>query len=168
MIRPIFFCTGWFERKKFAPEFLSEAKAREVDSDGGRYSVLIDSRTRPSCIVEIVHETDFVGVYFLDELLRSHVKYLFGRQPDGRLFLTTVKIREFEGDTDRIIGGRDLVFSTDGEVKAREFDAEETRTGTGWADVSGNYSPYPEFGEYDDLVREERATNPLDLNDTLQ
>src|SRR4051812_35893673 len=107
MNRPLYFCSLWSQHWKEPAELWTEEQARAADAAGERYAVMIDSPTRPSCIVEVVKETDFVGVYFLDESLRERLIYLFHRESDGRLFLTTAKSRQFEGETDEFVTGTD-------------------------------------------------------------
>jgi hypothetical protein len=158
MKRPIFFCKSWFRAKKRPTEVWTEAQARAASARGTLFTVLVDSVERPWCFLEC--NGPFVGVGFLDGRLRESTYYAFSRQgPDGPLFLTDATHREFEGDSDAVREGTTYVFQPDGTVRIRRqcFSPPSLETKETTADVSGNYAPWPEFGEYDDLVRVERS-----------
>jgi hypothetical protein len=156
MMRPIYFCRQWATFYKEALDIYTEEEARAADAVGAMYSVLVDSPTHPTCVIENVKETNFIGVIFLDEKLREHLQYYFVRQEDGRLFLTEAKHRDFNGDTDEITGGTDYLFNPEGEVRVTEYENGTTRSGSKKLDVSKNYSPDPKFGEYDEIIRIDR------------
>lgn len=67
--------------------------------------------------------------------------------------------REFEAETDKVSGGANYVFKTDGVVHIRHefFNPHRVETATSPFDPAPNYSPRPEFGEYNDLIRVERT-----------
>jgi len=161
MERPIFFCDGWFIGQKRATELWTEQQARKVYEENGLYTVLIDSAERPYCFINITKAKGFVGVCFLDKSLRNYLDYKFKEIEPGRLFLSTAIHRTFDGDTDKVARGDSWIFKPDGKVHMRKeyFNPHKLETADTTADVSCNYSPFPEFGEYDDLVRKERLAN---------
>ena len=110
----------------------------------------------PKAFIEF--KRGYVGVEFLDASLRCYLSYTFQEVKPNRLFLTRATHREFDGASDRVKSGTTLYFKQDGGVTIITEDCdsqthtrEETRS-----DVSGNWEPYPEFGNYDSIVRVER------------
>lgn len=107
---------------------------------------------------------DWIGVNFLDRLLRVYLNYSFVEVEPGRMFLTMSTYREFEGLSDNVKNGTTYIFKQDGLVLLREQDVTNKvlRTSKRMADVSGNWDKYPNFGEYESLLRLERSTKPLE------
>lgn len=157
MKRPVFFCKLWFRAKKRPTEIWSDAQARDAHEKKQHYVALIDSVDRPHCFLDVADKV--VGVGFLDEQLRESLTYTFQEVAIGKLFLTMATHREFEGITDKVVSGTSYIFSPNGttEIKREFFDPHRVETTTSIAAVISNYSPVPEFGEYDDLIRIERS-----------
>jgi hypothetical protein len=109
-----------------------EARARKAHDKGKRYTALIDSASNPFCAVEIVQETDFIGVYFFDSFLRIYLRHIFLRQSNGNLFLSEVIRRNFIEEFDMISGGTDYVFNVDGTVKIIKYIGEVIEVGNGY------------------------------------
>lgn len=120
------------------------------------YAVLVDSEQKPSCFLNVSH--NYVGVCFLDERLRNYLVYQFQAIKDGRLFLSMATHRTFAGDTDKVVQGDSWIFKPDGKVHMRKeyFNPHRLETADTTTDVESNYSLFPEFGEYDDLIRKDR------------
>ncbi|WP_152977074.1 hypothetical protein [Franconibacter pulveris] len=130
-------------------------KIHEVDDS---YTVLIGSDSAPSCFINIMRNSGWVSVSFLDEYLREYLFYNFQIEDVGILFLSMSVYREFAGDTDLVINGTTYHFKKDGHtiiiennVSNNTSEMSETYSG-----VAGNYDRFPEFGEYDSLIRKER------------
>lgn len=156
MQRELYFCRKWFRAKKTATEVWSEEKAHAAHDAGEPFTVLVDSLERPFCFLEVTDRA--VGVGFLDGFLRESLSYSFQEVEPGKLFLTMATYRDFEGDTDKVVSGTTYIFDRDGIVTIRRevFDPHKLETSTSNADVAANYSPTPEFGQYEDLIRVER------------
>jgi hypothetical protein len=156
MERKVYFCKSWFRAKKRPTEVWSEKQARDAHKAGQLYTVLVDSIEQPYCFLEVTEKA--VGVGFLDIFLRESLSYSFQEVEPGRLFLTMATYREFEGDTDKVVSGTSYIFKQDSVVTMRRefFDPHKLETTTSSADVAANYSPKPEFGRYEDLIRVER------------
>lgn len=156
MDRPIYFCKSWFRAKKRPTEVWSEEQARAAHANKQHYTVLVESIEHPYCFLEVTEK--FVGVCFLDGLLRETLTYQFQEVEPGKLFLTMATHREFEGETDKIESGTSYIFGRDGVVQIRRefFNPHRLETSTSSSDVDSNYAAMPEFGEYDDLIRVER------------
>jgi len=152
----VFFCKSWFRAKKCPTEMWSEDQAKVAHENGLPYTALIGAIEQPYCFLEVSKKT--VGVGFLDKYLRESLSYAFQEVEDGRLFLTMATHREFEGDTDKVKSGTSYIFSRDGAVSLRRefFNPHKLETSATNTDVTANYSPKPEFGQYEDLIRAER------------
>lgn len=156
MKEPVFFCKSWFRAKRRAIEPWTEEKAQQAHVSGNLYAALIGSQERPRCVLEIA--AHFVGVEFLDEQLREALSYQFQLVEPGRLFLSMATYREFVGLSDQVSVGTTYFFSRDGTVKIERltFEPHGKETSDSTVDVSPNYSSFPSFGEYGDLIRIER------------
>lgn len=157
MSRSIYFCKSWFRAKKKPTEVWSEERARLAHASKQTYTVLVDSIERPYCFLDV--SDGVVGVGFFDDSLRESLTYAFQEVEAGRLFLTMATYRQFDGNTDRVLNGTTYFFEQDGTVKISEesFDPPRQENREVKADVQANYSPVPEFGRYDDLIRVERT-----------
>ena len=147
---------GWFRAKKRPGERLSDKEAKDLYERRGLHAAVIGPLDKPRAFIEF--NNDYVGVSFLDDLLREYLSYAFQEVEPGKLFLTRATHRYFDGDSDRVRKGTSYMFKPNGDVTVinEEFpDAGKTQHET-TADVSGNWERYPAFGEYDSLLREER------------
>lgn len=153
----IFYCKGWFRAKKRPLEAYTFEKARALHNDGELYCALVGSEDRPTCFLEIAR--GFVGVGFLDEMLRERLSYAFQEVQPGQLFLSMATWREFDGDSDRVSKGTTYVFRPGGtlHIRREEFIPQhllETTNST--AEIAGNWERFPVFGGYERLIRAER------------
>lgn len=157
MGQQIYYCKSWFRAKKRATEIWSENQARAAHAQKRQYTVLVGSVDRPFCFLEIFDKV--IGVTFLDDHLREIVTYAFQEVEPRLLFLSMATHREFEGDRDEVLNGTSYIFSRDGMVKVNRefFNPHRIETAVSSADMASNYSPYPEFGEYDQLIHVERC-----------
>jgi len=159
MKRHVSYCKSWFRAKKRPTEVWSEEQAREAHLSKQLYTAVIGVVEKPFCFLEI--NDKFVGVGFLDERSRESLYYAFKEIEPGTLFLSMATYREFEGDTDSVSLGTTYVFGPEGTVKMQRqhFNPHSKEVAYSSTDVSGNYSVWPEFGEYDELIRVERNTS---------
>jgi hypothetical protein len=158
MERRIHFCKSWFRAKKGSTESWSEDQARLEHREKRPYTVLVDSATQPYCFLEVTEKG--VGVGFFDARLRESLTYGFQEVEPGKLFLTRATYREFVDDTDKVANGTSYIFARDGTVSIRRqsfVPEHKLEMSSSTADVTGNYAAMPAFGEYDDLIRVERA-----------
>lgn len=102
----------WFRAKKRLTETWDENRARAAHEKRELYVALIGQSATTSHFVEIVD--DYVGVGFLDSFLREYKSYQFQELEQGRLFLTMATVREFEGDSDKVVSGITCYFKPDG------------------------------------------------------
>ena len=66
--------------------------------------------------------------------------------------------REFDGDNDQVKAGNSYIFNQDGSliIRKQSFNPQSLEEANSSVDVSGNYENYPDFGEYDHLLKVER------------
>ena len=153
----VHYCKSWFRARKRATDMWDEAEARAAHVKRQLYTALVGSPTAPECFVEI--RDDYMGVEFLDHLLREYVAYQFEEKEPGKLYLSMATERKFDGDTDKVIWGITYYFDEDGHVAIEEEDfvADTLTKAETYLDVSANWEPYPEFGEYESITRKDRV-----------
>jgi hypothetical protein len=154
------YCDGWFRARHRPGKIWDEARARKAHDRRKLYTVLVGDPARPDCFLEL--NKGWVGVTFLDSRLREIVDQSFHAVDDsGRLFLGMVTFRRFEGEADLVAAGVSYTFEPDGAVlrSYQEFPTtQHARTEPrGFADVSGFWEPYPEFGHYEAFVKRDRV-----------
>ena len=106
----------------------------------------------------------FVFVNFLDRYSRKYLSHQFKEVEVGKLFLQLAVERKFDGDTDKVIFGREFTFKPEGVVHVREVTYFPERKAEEYdihVDVTGCYEKYPDFGDYDRLIVLERNINPI-------
>lgn len=158
MSQNVYYCKTWSIGYKEPIDLWVEKKALKKHEAGDSYTVLIGSDSTPSCFINIMRNSGWVSVSFLDEHLREYLLYNFQILNVGTLFLSMAVYREFDGDTDLVINGTTYHFKEDGHTIIIEDNisnntSERSET---YSDVAGNYDIFPEFGEYDSLIRKER------------
>jgi hypothetical protein len=157
MQRRIYFCKSWFRAKKTSTEIWSEAQALAAHENKQPYAVLVDSIEKPYCFIDVAK--GFVGVGFLDELLREYLTYGFQEVEPNLLFLSMAVYREFDGSSEKIKNGTTYIFNRNGKVNIERriyVPIRELETANSIVDVTQNYAIFPPFGEYDEFLRVER------------
>jgi len=155
--------------KKFMRgEITLEEIARKNHENGLMYEVVIlDDLDTPMYYLAIVHENDFIGVYFLDDAGRKYLTYHFDEvEPMKRLFLHEVWYREYSDDETNNEDYRiHFVFDREGNAAYRKYDEINQKAidyeSNQPFDVSGLYEDYPKFGEYENLIKLERDIDIL-------
>ncbi|WEF34266.1 hypothetical protein [Pseudoduganella chitinolytica] len=157
MKQQIFYCKSWFRAKKKPTEVWSVEQAEAAHENRTQYTALVGNLEHPYCFIEVADSAVVVG--FLDQFLRESLTYVFKEVESGRLFLSMATHREFEAETDKVSGGANYVFKTDGVVHIRHesFNPHTVETAMSSFDPAPNYASRPAFGEYDDVMRIERA-----------
>jgi hypothetical protein len=136
---------------------LSPEEALELHHERKPYTAVIGNIERPTCFIEV--NNDFLGVSFLDRLLREKLTYQFQEIEPSVLFLTMATYRDFEQESLKIEKGRNYTFSSDGKVRIREeifAPKYSCKTATTIGDIKKNYEKYPSFGDYSSLIKIER------------
>lgn len=153
-----FYCKSWFWAKKRPTEIWSEEQAKQAHDERRTYTVLVNDLERPYAVIDVAGNTNFIGVTFLDDFLRESLSYHFKEVEPGKLFLSMATHREFEGDKDQVKLGTSYIFNEDGKLTIRKqsFNPQNLEEANSSTDVSGNYERYPEFGEYDHLLKIDR------------
>lgn len=153
-----FYCKSWFWAKKRPTEMWTEEQARQAHKERKTYSVLVNDAERPYAVIDVAGNTNFVGVTFLDDLLRESLSYHFKEVRPGKLFLSMATHREFDGDKDQVLMGHSYIFNQDGSliIRKQAFNPHSLEEANSSTDVNGNYEKYPDFGDYDHLLKVER------------
>jgi len=157
MQQQITYCKSWFRARKQPTEIWPEEYARSAHRNKKLYSVVVGPVDRPFCFLEI--NKGFVGVGFLDLLAREYLYYAFREIKDGALFLSMTTYREYGGDTDKVDNGTTYRFQENGtvEIDKQSFNPITNKNARSFYDVAKNYDNWPEFGDYDHLIKIERS-----------
>jgi hypothetical protein len=100
---------------------------------------------------------EWVSVYFLDEHNRSCLEYDFRKVQPERVFLDTVRYKEYADETNKPSRVSTLRYREDGSVLVIRWYADETvEDKEEHTDPASNWDLYPEFGQYDGVCRFDR------------
>lgn len=158
MSQKFYYCKNWSIGYKEPIDLWGEKKALKKHEAGEPYTVLIDSESTPSCFINIMRNSGWVSVSFLDEHLREYLLYNFQMLDVETLFLSMAVYREFNDDTDLVINGTRYHFKEDGHTIIIEdnIPSKTSERSETYSDVDKNYEQFPAFGQYDSLNRKER------------
>jgi len=148
----------WLDGRPDDVEEIDDEEARRRHASGQLYTAILGDPSAPRAYVDVRLERGFVGVHFLDDDGRDYVTYLFGKQKgDDRMFLEQATWREY-GTGDDVRRGENYIFKRDGtiHIDVVNYENRERQGGDKEEDVSGNWEPVPEFGEYESVARLER------------
>jgi hypothetical protein len=154
----ITYCDGWIRTTKQYTETLSEAQARQAHAKGQLYTVLIGDPQSPDCFIDVNLKLKFIGVTFLDDFLRDYLDYSFVEAQAGKLFLDRAIFREYDDNSDTIVGCRTFLYKPDGTSCLEEADlvTNQSTTTESILDISKNWEAIPAFGDYHSISRIER------------
>lgn len=150
------YCEGWFRADKCITEQWTEEQARKAHNSRQMYTAVLGGLKSPYCFVEMRDSS--IGTGFLDDNLREYMTYIFDEYEPGKLFLTHVYFRYYDGESDTVIKVETYVFFRDGRTVITDKDVinKTVSKSESTKDLSGNYNDYPEFGDYRVLTRKER------------
>ena len=153
-----FYCKSWFWAKKRPTEIWSEKQARQAHKERKKYTVLVNNIEKPYAVVDIAGNTNFIGVTFLDDLLRDFLSYNFKEIKPEELFLSMAVHRDFYDKKNQIKKGSSYIFNQNGSliIRKKSFNPQSLDETNISIDTSGNYEKYPSFGQYDYLLKTER------------
>ncbi|WP_343997563.1 hypothetical protein [Streptomyces thermocarboxydovorans] len=144
-------------------EPLTPEQARARHASGEQYTAVASPKegAAPEVRVEMQLEDGYVVVVFMDEYGRDAIVYEF-TLIDGSLFLESASVYGYGSSQER--GGyadaesvETYEFTTEGVVQRMVEEGGEGTTESRYGiDVSKNWEPVPEFGEYASLIRRDR------------
>lgn len=147
---------SWFRAKKCLTLSWSEDAAKAAHEKRQPYAAAVISSGVVRCFLEV--NNDYFGVGFLDDRQREFLSYQFQEIQPGRLFLTMATHREYDGESDHVKAGTTYYFKSDGTItiESEDFDSTQLVTTETKRDVEGNWEHYPNFGEYESVLRIDR------------
>jgi hypothetical protein len=144
---------------------LTESQARKRHEKSKLYTALVGDPVRPRCFLEFSAFRS-VCVEFLDAWLRSVRAYSFQEKRPNEFFLSSATLRQFAAGAMEPHCGDIYYFKVDGRLVIHRYEItpratallsrEETTT-----DVSHNWEPFPEFGQYEGLATFDRGIPAL-------
>lgn len=154
----ITYAKRWFRGKKRVTEPWDEARARKAHERKETYVATVYRDEDLYCFLEIAKGSVCVGI--LDELKREYLTYTFQLFQPGKLFLSSARQRTFEEETDNVLHSTIFYFKQEGSVTVAEYNGRtkegSSKESVDKIDLSKNWEDYPDFGEYDSLIRLER------------
>jgi hypothetical protein len=160
----ISYCTQWSRHGKHPYHVISEVEARRRHKSGELYTAVLADGIRPRCFLEFSGAPS-VCVEFLDEALRTYFHYSFQEKRPKELFISMSRRPEFPNDFDEPDRATVLYFETDGRLVIVRYVANADGIGSKIVseeeqivDVSRNWEPCPEFGQYQGLATLDRGT----------
>ena len=167
----ISYCRQWFRHNKCPTDMLTAAQAQTAHANGKLYTVLVGDPLRPNCFLEFSAFRS-VCVEFLDSALRTYFHYSYQEKRPNDLFISMSRRPEFPNDVDPPDRATVLFFKTDGRLEIVRYKANANGVGSQIVgkeeqivDVSRNWEPYPEFGDYQGLATLDRGTPLLSCPD---
>lgn len=159
MKNDFFYCKSWFWAKKYPIEFWNKEQALEKHRHHATYTVLVQDPVKPHAVIDISIKNKFIGVTFLDKLLRGYLSYHFKKSEDETLFLSMVVYREYLGESDKVENASRYIFSKNHKVYIRRenFVSKQIEETEFFTDISNNYDQFPKFGDYTHLLKKERS-----------
>lgn len=152
----ITYCDEWFLSEKRPLNLLDEKTAKLRHDKREAYAAVLSEQGQPQYVVKLVSK--WVGVIFLDDLIRPYMRYNFKEIEKGKIFLTSVVCWEYKDESDEESKSIELYFKENGETIMSEWDREtgDIIERVGNFSTDPNWDVYPEFGDYLHLCREER------------
>lgn len=162
----ITYCVQWSRHYSRLHEPLPEAQARKRHADNKLYTAVLGDPKKPRCFLEFSAYRS-VCVEFLDDALRSYLVLSFAEEQPNRLFLESVVVRHFHHLQGEVSDAQLYYFKTDGRLFIEHYEVGPTgpsvliESQESRADMSSNWTPFPEFGNYDSLANFDRAIPAL-------
>lgn len=150
---------------------LTEDEAKQRDTAGELYSVVVGDPAAPDRIIEVVRP-DHIGVWFFDPRQRQSLNYVFRRTDDETMFLHNVTRWGYPDDGARTLTGANVIeeieYEPDGIAHHEVRDdtaGETTRKSLRDINLGINWEPVPAFGDWQSIVRYNRdaAADPQQL-----
>lgn len=141
---------------------LSAEQARERHASGEPYAVTLGDPKSPDAVIDVAWKGEYVGVWFLDEKVRRTVHFSFEVR-GNTLFLAEVTNWKYpEGAVLRNQANmiERVLYTPEGIVTHQIIDKEATEKTTDKlsdVDVSINWEPVPDFGDWDSLAHFDRG-----------
>jgi len=148
---------SWFRAERRMTQSWTARQARDAHLKRQSYAVLIEEDDAPQCFAEFCDGCVNVGFY--DKLGREALTYQFEEIEPGRLFLSMAIHREFKALSEKVLQGTIFYFRENTSVIIEEtnFESATKSSAETNVDLSGNWEPYPAFGDYSSITRRERG-----------
>ena len=149
------YCSRWFRAEAVPIEPLAEDIARGKHESRSPYTATFNNPV--SAILDF--SGDLVAVGHLDDYGREYLMYHFEEIEYGQLFLNMAVHRDFESKGNQLLESTMYHFKPTGEVRIERLNGltQETVTQDSAIDISGNWEPYPCFGDYQGLLNKDRS-----------
>lgn len=146
----------WVRLKKSPAMPLTAQEAKHRHDARQPYVAVLSEAEKPLYIVNLA--SDWVSIYFLDDLSRIYLSYDFRELRKDEVFLTGAIHRQFDGKSEKITSSITFKFQPTGEILMERRDhlnsvVEEKET---TAESCSNWERFPDFGGYAALCKVNR------------
>lgn len=158
------YCELWSNKRRAPTGTMSAEQARERDSKGESYCVVLGNPHAPDAVIDVVPKNSHIEVEFIDESGLTHTAYGFRDMGDGRFFNSTVTVWTYpEGARGKHHARitESIEMKPDGFLHREVRDKSAGNTDiTDYSDVpvDVNWEPAPEFGHWESIARYDRDT----------
>jgi hypothetical protein len=156
------YCERWNDQLHAPVGERSADEARALDAAGKPYAVVIGDPSAPDAEVQVHWKNSLLAVSFIDEAGRTHLKYVFRKVDDQRLFLSEVTTWTYPQDARfkfEATKVENIFFQPDGYSRVRLNDKSSDNIEISeYRDVpvDSNWEPVPKFGEWSSVARYQR------------
>ena len=146
----------WLVLDRKALNAISPTEAAQRHASRVEYAAIIGDPDSPSHVVSLAGP--WVTVSFLDDDRREYLLYSFKEVRPGNVFLSQAIYREFIEDSGEVSSATIFAFRENGKIiiERHDMSTDQIETRKAQADAAPNWDRYPEFGQYDSLLQEER------------
>ena len=150
------YCQRWWNSEKSMIKPMTEDSAYKAHMNEEWYTAVLGGEKSPHCCVEL--RKGFIAVDFFDNNKHVYLTYSFYTVPENRLFLKNAMYREYIEDSDKLAKVTEYRFQETGETQIiiKDYISNTNETSKSQTEVSKNYDVWPEFNNYNSLIRVER------------
>ncbi len=146
------YCEAWFKAAKRVDKPLSVEEAQAAHKAHAPYTVVLhDDGMQP--LGYVAFSETVVNISFLDAKLRQFQYYQCDKSEYGPVRFNTRMLRQYDGDSDKVVHGTMHMFKPDGTLIIRRRDLLTNEITVDRSSYELNNTPltfeYPAFGEYD-------------------
>lgn len=156
------YCELWSSKRRKPTGEMGVDQARQRDTDGESYCVVLGDSSAPQAVIEVAPENKFIGVNFVDDEGRTHTALSFVNIGEGKFFMDEFVMWSYEPGAGNMSGANrieSLEYRPDGYLRRTIDDDSSDRIEViEYKDVpvDVNWEPEPKFGNWASIARYDR------------
>jgi len=150
------YCDEWSMVRKKPWNIIDSTQAQQNHINKIPYTVLIQENDQIENIIEVTNSN--ISVNFMNESRSSYLCYVFDVKCDDSIFLSMAYHYNYDESGNDIVVGTTFNFNENGYLfmEKRDYKTGAVEERDLQSDVTPNWDKFPEFGEYEHLLRSER------------